>query len=385
MNRVAHALRAAWLLAALGCAPAGVSAANGGPSLPAVLDDYVGYAEDDLPPHFRQILPGGTVTDSDNTPIDNPLTNSGATLGRVLFYDPRLSANDSTSCASCHLQETGFSDSLTRSIGFEGALTNRHSMGLSNARFYSSGHFRWDEQAEQLEDQALLPIQDAGEMGMTLPDLVDKLSAEPFYAPLFEAAFGSSQITSERIALALSQFVRSMVAYSSKFDTAFAGGGPPNFQGVFTAQEFIGLQLFQPVPGATVQSVGCNRCHTTVAQIGDQASNTGLDATITDVGAGNGRFKVPSLRNIAVGAPYMHDGRFNTLAEVVEFYNSGVQANPNLDPRLRAGPGGPPLRLNLTTQEKAALVAFLTTLTDERLLTERMFSDPFPLFHDSFE
>lgn len=122
-----------------------------------------------------------------------------------------------------------------------------------------------------------------------------------------------------------------------------------------------------------------------MAQIASDVHNIGLDAVDTDAGAGNGRFKVQSLRNVAVRAPYMHDGRFNTLAEVVEFYNSGVQANPNLDQRLRAGPGGPPRRLNLTANEKAALVAFLNTLTDERLLTEKMFADPFPLFANGFD
>lgn len=355
------------------------------PSLPAQADDYVGYAETGLPAHFRRDAPGGSVVSTDNTPVDNPLSNAGATLGRVLFYDPRLSANDSTSCASCHLQSRAFDDSLVKSIGFDGASTARNSTGLGNARFYAPGHFRWDETANQLEDQVLLPIQDAGEMGLTLPVLVGKLSAEPFYGPLFQNAFGSPQITSDRIAMALSQFVRAMVSYSSKFDQAFAGGGPPDFQGTLNAQEFLGLQLFQPVPGSTVTSLGCAACHGTVAQIASDVHNIGLDAVDTDAGAGNGRFKVQSLRNAAVRAPYMHDGRFNTLAEVVEFYNSGVQANPNLDQRLRAGPGGPPRRLNLTANEKAALVAFLNTLTDERLLTEKMFADPFPLFANGFD
>jgi len=365
----------------------GMSARAAGPepSLPAQPFDYVGYAETQLPAHFRQDTPGGSVISTDNTPIDNPLTNAGATLGRVLFYDNRLSANDSTSCASCHEQEHGFDDSLQRSVGFEGALTNRNSTGLGNARFYARGHFRWDETANQLEDQALLPIQDGNEMGLTLPQLVSKVSAEGFYPPLFQAAFGTPEINADRIAMALSQFVRSMVSYSSKFDQAFAGGGPPNFQGTLTAQEYLGLQLFQPVPGATVASVGCAACHGTVAQITANVHNIGLDAADTDNGAGNGRFKAQSLRNIAVRAPYMHDGRFDTLAQVVEFYNSGVQNNPNLDPRLRAGPGGPPQRLNLTANEKAALVAFLNTLTDQQLLTSKMFSNPFPLFADGFD
>ena len=245
-------------------------------------------------------------------------------------------------------------------------------MGLANARFYANARFFWDERAASLEAQVLQPIQDATEMGMTLPNVIAKLSVTTYYPALFTAAFGSGDITSDRVSLALAQFVRSLVSVHSKFDRAFGVNGVPNFAATFTAQELAGQDLFNG-------RAGCARCHGTNAHISDNTHNTGLDATITDVGAGNGRFKAPSLRNIAVRAPYMHDGRFQTLEQVVAFYDSGVQNNPGLDNRLRGGPGGngPPLRLNMSAAERASLVAFLGTLTDNTFLADARFSSPF--------
>lgn len=337
------------------------------------------YANPNLPRHFTN----ANTTALDNTPANNPITNQGATLGRVLFYDSQLSANNTISCASCHQQTHGFSDPEQLSSGFDGGFTGRHSMSLANARYYENGRFFWDERAASLEAQTLIPIQDHIEMGMNLDDLVEKLQDLPYYPILFERAFGDTVITSDRIALALSQFVRSMVSYQSKYDTGLrqAGGAAPNQLPNFTAVENLGLQIFtDPQRGA------CAGCHNGPLQTGIGAQNNGLDATTTDQGLGavtgnradDGKFKSPSLRNIAITAPYMHDGRFATLAQVVEHYNSGVQAHPNLDPRLRGGPGNPqPRRLNLTQQEKDALIAFLNTLTDERFLTDEKFSDPF--------
>jgi cytochrome c peroxidase len=205
-------------------------------------------------------------------------------------------------------------------------------------------------------------------MGLTLPDAVTKLRATTYYAALFQAAFGSPDITSDRVAQALAQFVRAMVSTNTKYDRAFTGG-PPNFTAVFTANELAGQQLFNGI-------AGCARCHQTAAFASDNAHNTGLDATVTDVGAGAGRFKAPSLRNVALRGRYMHDGRFTSLEQVVEFYNSGVQNNPNLDPRLRA-PNGQPVRLNLSATQKTQLVAFMRALTDSTLATAPKFSSPF--------
>lgn len=319
-----------------------------------------------LPNHF---LANGTAQE-DNTPNNNPVTNDGATLGRVLFYDTQLSRNNTISCASCHVQENGFSDPNRFSLGFNGGRTPRNSMGLANANFYENGRFFWDERASTLEEQVLIPLQDEVEMGLTLTEMVEKVSDDAYYAVLFRRAFGDEEVTSDRVSRALSQFVRSMVSYESKYDVGLAqtNNQQANFPN-FTASENMGKNLFFS------NRTRCSDCHDTNAFVGDQARNNGLDATITDEGAGQGRFKVNSLRNIELTAPYMHDGRFNTLEEVVEFYNSGVQNSQFLDNRLRQGNN--PRRLNLTNQEKQALVDFLVTLTDNNFVTDEKFANPF--------
>ncbi|MEN0653148.1 MULTISPECIES: cytochrome-c peroxidase [Hyphobacterium] len=343
------------------------------PILPEVSFLYAD-ADVNLPNYYRN----GPVAAADNTPIGNRITNAGATLGRVLFYDRRLSLNNAVSCASCHVQALGFSDDGQFSTGFEGGLTGRHSPGLTNARYYDRGHFFWDERADTLEDQVLVPIPNEVEMGLPLDQAVARVAAEDFYAGLFTDAFGDAGVTSERMALAMAQFVRSMTSHNSRFDQALDAGpvGSAAFQAQLTEQEYLGLQLFMPVPGSDIQALNCGACHTTLAHISDDIHNIGLDATNdADAGAGNGAFKAPSLRNVGVRTEFMHDGRFTTLAEVVEFYNSGVQNTPGLDNRMRQGPN--PQRLNLTDEEKAALEAFLHTLTDQDFLTDPRFSDPF--------
>lgn len=335
------------------------------------------YANPTLPPHLTTPLIVGQI----NTPPGNPITDPGATLGRVLFHDKRLSANQSVSCASCHQAAHGFSDPRRFSVGFDGRQTDRNSMGLTNARYYLRQSFFWDERAATLEQQVLLPIQNELEMGMTLDLLVTRLSAEPFYAELFTAAFGTPTVTSGRVSRALAQFVRSIVSGGSKYDRGVA----TNFSN-FTPQENEGRQIFQGPVG------GCARCHGSDNFVpGNAIFNNGLENPYIDKGLGavtglasdEGFFKVPSLRNIELTAPYMHDGRFATLEQVVEFYNSGVVDHPNLSPALRLPPGPPgsppppPRRLNLTAAQKAALVAFMRTLTDTAVTTDPKFSDPF--------
>jgi plastocyanin len=201
-------------------------------------------------------------------------------------------------------------------------------------------------------------------MGMSLDTLVLKLRATTFYPALFAGAFGTPQITSDRISRALAQYIRSFVSGNSRYDRAVRGEAAT----VLTSQEQQGEQLFR--------TAGCAQCHTTVAQISDGAHNVGLDATNVDVGTGRGAVKVPSLRNVAARPRYMHDGRLTSLEQVIDFFDSGVQANPDLDPRLK-GPDGSPRRLGLTLDQKASLVAFLKTLTDSTFLTDVRFSDPF--------
>lgn len=334
------------------------------------------YAQLNLPAHLLV----ATIVAQDNEPVTNPVTDAGAELGRVLFYDQRLSRNGSISCASCHQAEHGFSDPRPFSVGFAGGLTGRNSMGLASARYYESGRFFWDERATTLEAQVLAPIQDEVEMGMTLDEVVTRVAAEPFYATLFTRAFGTAQVTADRISRALAQFVRSIVSTQSRYDVGVA----TNFSN-FTAEELLGRRIFRGQEGGAT----CNACHGTDNFVADRTFNNGLENPYIDRGVGaltgrpqdEGRFKAPSLRNIELTAPYMHDGRFETLEEVIEFYSSGVVAHPNLSGPLRAGPPDvvpvTPLRLNLTTVQKAALVAFLKTLTDTAVTTDPRFQDPF--------
>ena len=337
------------------------------------------YANPQLPASFL-IQP---ILGQDNTPATNLTTDAGATLGRILFYDKRLSTNQTISCASCHQQAFGFSDPRQFSVGFDGSTGGRNAMGLSNARWYQRRHFFWDERANTLEDQVLMPIQNSIEMGMTLEALTNRLAAEPFYTNLFATTFGSPGIDTNRISRALAQFVRSIISVKSKYDTGVSN----NFAN-FTADENLGRQIFLGQVGNPRAT--CAACHGTDNFVpGPALNNNGLEFPFVDFGVGgvtgnaadNGKFKAPSLHNIELTAPYMHDGRFATLDQVVEFYNSGVVNNPNLSPPLRVPPGGPnagqPLRLNLTTAQKAALVAFLKTLTDTSLATDAKFSDPF--------
>lgn len=347
------------------------------------------YSSLNLPAHFTNNAPGSplptSITGTDNEPGDNPITDHGATLGRVLFYDKILSANGTVSCASCHQAENGFSDASVLSVGFAGGTTGRHSMTLINSRWYQRGRFFWDERATTLEEQVLMPFQDEVEMGLTLQELDNLISQQSYYPDLFSNAFGDTIITTDRVSKALAQFVRSIVSFDSKYDTGRAqvngpGGNFPNF----TAEENLGKQLFfQTIPNG---GGACFGCHTTEAFISANPGpqNNGLDLTTTDSGAGgvfpnpifDGRFKTSTLRNIELTAPYMHDGRFTTLEEVVEHYNSGIQAHPTLSPAL-TDDNGDPVQLNFTSTEKAALVAFLKTLTDNSIATEPKWSDPF--------
>ncbi|MGJ8639318.1 MAG: cytochrome-c peroxidase [Opitutaceae bacterium] len=341
------------------------SSSKATPQLPKVPDNYSRI-------YWPEHLVSDELIEADNTPDDNHVTDAGALLGRVLFYEKALSANSTISCASCHQQENGFSDPAVLSKGFEGELTTRHSMGLVNVRFYERGQFFWDERAETLEEQVLQPIQDDKEMGLSLKEAVNRVSSLSYYPDLFKNAFGDSGVTSDRIARSLAQFIRSMVSTRSRYDLAEAN----DFE-EFTHQERHGFRLFNT-------RARCATCHEGPHFMGNRANNNGLKSSMKDggVGAATGRnrqwgtFKMPSLRNIEATAPYMHDGSLPTLEAVVEHYNSGVVANRSLG-RVLTNRDGSARRLNLSQREKEALVAFLKTLTDEHLLTDAKWSDPF--------
>lgn len=341
------------------------------------LDALPNYANPSYPVHYDN-----NVRSTDNSPSINRVTDAGATLGRVLFYDKKLSINGATACASCHVQAKGFTDDAQFSEGFAGAFTTAHSMRLGNANFYTGEVMFWDKRALDLEDQSTQPIKNHLEMGFDdahggLDSLLRRMRQLEYYPILFEQAFGSPNISENAMKLALSQFVRSMVSSDSKFDQGFAqvfntgqpGAGVGTPFSNFTAAENMGKALFlQPPPQGGAGCAGCHQPPTFT--LAANSRNNGLDATGTTI------FKAPSLKNVAAAGHYMHDGRLATLADVVEHYNSGIQPSPQLDNRLR-GPNGQPLRLNLSQAQKDALVAFLTTLTDNSLNSAEKFASPF--------
>ena len=339
------------------------------------LDNYANPA---LPAYYD-----ATVATLDNTPNNNPVNDRVATLGRALFYDKRLSVNDTTSCAACHQQANGFDDPRRFSTGFSGtAFTSAHAMRLGNIKYYRPGSMFWDKRAASLELQVSQPITHPIEMGFDsahggINALLTKLAASTYYPDLFTLAFGNAAITEARIQQALAQFTRSMISVASRWDTAYAQVFSATAQNRnlnaplpgFSASEELGHQLFMTGPGQG--GAGCAACHQppTFGLAANSLSN-GLDANETII------FKSPSLKSVGLSRAFMHDGRFSTLEQVIEHYNSGIQNGPALDNRLKT-PGGAPLRLNLTANEKAALVAFLLTLNDGSLTTEAKFSDPF--------
>ena len=369
-------------------------AAFGGIDVPMLPTKVLSYSRVTLPSY----IPSTALRVVDNTPADNGLTNAGATLGRVLFYDRQLSRNNTVACALCHVQKAGFSDPRRFSIGFQGKRTSRNSMGLANIRYTNlKGErpgFFWDERAATLEEQALLPVQDKLEMGMKLKDLESRLQKLPYYPPLFAAAFGSKTVTSQRIAQALAQFMRSLTSFDSKFDRGAAASKNGDLSAEFTnftPQENLGKSLFIDGLGGITET-GCAMCHVPPTFNMHKAFNIGLDAKSKDPGLGAlgrksndlftpsnaGKFKAPSLRNIALTAPYMHDGRFQSLDQVVEHYSARVHPHKNLGLAVEPDKTGKPTSgLRFSKKQKAALVAFLKTLTDRRLVSDSRFSDPF--------
>lgn len=321
-----------------------------------------------------------------NSPNNSTLATARATasvvaLGRVLFYDKQLSFNNTISCASCHQPQNGFADTSRFSTGFSGGSTTAHSMRLINLRNYTPGRMFWDKRARTLEAQTIVPITHRVEMGFDsshggINALLRKMRTISYYPALFRAAFGNTTINTTRISQALAQFERTIVSTNSAWDTGFAANFDARLpdRGInkpiasFTAEENRGRELFM---ARAPQGVNCAACHAppSFALTGNSRSN-GLDAAERRV------FKAPSLKSVALAGAFMHDGRFSSLEQVVEHYNSGVKLGPALDNRLRTR-NGQPRRLNLSEDDKAALVAFLKTLTDTTLATNPNFSDPF--------
>ena len=345
------------------------------------LDNLFNYDNQQVPNYITK----------DNTPNANQIDNKIATLGRVLFYDKNLSDNNTVSCASCHQQAFAFSDPLVTSVGLNGENTGRHSMRLINSRFSNEGSFFWDERAASLEDQVTQPIQDHVEMGFSgtngnpdFDDLVLKLSAIDYYQTLFEFAYGSSSIDENKIQRALAQFVRSIQSFDSKFDDGLIQVPNPNapFPN-YTTQENLGKQLFLAPPQNG--GAGCAACHAPPEfDIDPNTLNNGIigvAGSTTEIDVTNTRS--PSLRDVvnpdgSLNGPLMHDGSLTSLLDVINHYNfiPNNPTNTNLDNRLNP-PGSGPLNLNLTNNEKDALVAFLKTLTGTDVYINEIWSTPF--------
>lgn len=320
-----------------------------------------------------------------NYSYNSSSSNERVALGRVLFYDPKLSVNNTIACASCHKQANAFSDNVKSSIGFNHELTSRNSPPIQNLQngitFTGQGpaSLFWDGRAEMLNSMVLMPVTNHVEMGMADGnDLVNRIKDVSYYQTLFNDAYGNPEVTQSKIAEALATFVGAIQSNTSKFDQVIFS------QASFSALEQEGRNLF-------FTTYQCNRCHPTDNPGGYNTAlesafiNIGLDPTSADAGrasfTGNnidhGKFKVPNLRNVALTAPYMHDGRFNTLDEVLNHYSNNISATSNLDDRLMDQNTGQPIKLNISTHQKEAIIAFLNTLTDNQMTHDAKYSNPF--------
>lgn len=308
----------------------------------------------------------------------NPVSIAGVDLGRHLFYDPVLSRDSSISCSSCHKQESAFSDSNVQfSKGIDNQLTRRNTMPLFNLAWYPA--LFWDGRVTTLEEQVFHPVMDEREMDITWSAASARLAKNEFYKPKFIAAFGSHVVDSTRISLAIAQFLRTLISHKSKYDRVLAG------HDYFTEDEYAGfLHMNDMTKG------DCLHCHTSDADaLGTirSFSNNGLDSInnpklFKDKGLGehtlnpldNGKFKIPSLRNVALTAPYMHDGRFRTLEAVIDFYSEGVHESANIDSKMGSARRG---GVYLTEMEKCEILAFLHTFTDSVFITSPEHGNPF--------
>ena len=296
-------------------------------------------------------------------PRDNPLINERVSLGEKLFHEKSLSRDGTISCATCHQADAAFTDRLPVSNGIEKRKGDRNAMPLFNLAW--KHEFFWDGRAKSIREQVLMPIQDHDEMDESLDRICEKLTASTEYPALFRAAFRSPGISAEKISLALEQFLLTLGAHDAKIDRAFGG------KATLTDEEKRGFELFmtESEPRTGQFGADCFHCHGGALFTDHQFHNNGLDGSdpgrskVTNLPGDEGKFSTPSLRNVALTAPYMHDGRFATLEQVVEHYSSGIHRSATLDPNLAKHPEK---GLNLNTADKAALVAFLKTLTDEK-------------------
>lgn len=310
-------------------------------------------------------------------PVDNPLTVEGVALGRRLFYDPILSADSTLSCSSCHVIQLGLTDGKALAEGINGKQSRRSVPSLANIGYYYKGLF-WDGRVATLEEQALLPVEDTLELGHNWDLVEQELRRHPIYPDLFEKAFGvknPADIDRYLAAKAIAQFERTLISKDSKFDQVQRG------ETEFTVSEKRGWTIFFDGSDELPKSE-CGHCHVDPLFTNLEFFNNGIDSVggledFVDKGRGevthrkydNGQFRTPTLRNIALTAPYMHDGRMETLEEVLEHYISGGHFAENVNPNVR--------QLHFSERDKKDLVAFLNTLTDSVFINNPAFASPF--------
>lgn len=315
-----------------------------------------------------------------NISADNPTTEQGVALGRMLFYETALSANNKLSCATCHQQQHAFTDGRRFSKGFDDFVQPRNTMSLANLLWVR--HYFWDGRSDALEKQAEIPMASPHEMGQSLAVSAKKLTDKKIYAARFNEAFGSDSITGEKIVKALAQFERTLVSANSRCDKYLQE------QYKATPSELNGIKLFYDNPdlGKNVRGASCGQCHGGPKTYSELFHNNGLDSMPEDKGREDitgqtidrGRFRVVTLRNIALTAPYMHDGRFNTLEEVVAHYNEHIIPNKTLSTFLINNSNTlNGKNLDLTSEEQKDVIAFLHMLTDSSFISDKRFSNPF--------
>ncbi|HIP36528.1 MAG TPA: cytochrome-c peroxidase [Crocinitomix sp.] len=334
--------------------------------LPAGTTPYVL----DLPENLAQYLPEMEI------PADNPLTVEGVALGRKLFYEKKLSGDHTQSCADCHFPDKAFSDVVDFSIGIDGSIGTRNAMPVINVGWMNT--LFWDGRSVSVEDQAFGPVVNPVEMKNTWAKAVSDLQSDPEYPALFKKAFGTDVIDSVLVVKAIAQFERTLISGNSPFDK-YLRGEPTGWSEADILQAYQGYALFMDETKGD-----CFHCH------GDQYNplwtdnsfhNNGLDAVITDKGLGavtnnpndDGKFKTPTLRNLAYTAPYMHDGRFATLDEVLMHYSFGLQNSPTIDPLMKSVDAG---GVQLSVTERNLIKKFLLSLSDDEFVTNPNFSAP---------
>lgn len=364
--------------------------------LPADIVDYEGIT---IPAHYTVGMENGSPFG--NSIVSTPdITNEGVTLGRVIFYDKNISANRTLSCGSCHNQANGFADPIDLSEGFQGATGHRNSLSIADIGLNPYPGLMWDERSEDLVNMVLMPLNNGVELGILPDELVERFNDLAYYPELFTAAFGDSNITMDRIGIALAEFVKSIRPVTTKLDQALVAG---NFSS-FTSSEIAGKALFEQ---------HCQSCHAgVVTRVGGYPAtktalqslpggfflanfvkphNTGLDIDSEDIGymgvtndqSDRGKFKIPHLKNIEVTGPYMHDGRFETIEEVIDFYSEEIQPAVNVAFNINQYYSTvfplPFTGYGFTTSEKEDLIDFLKTLTDHGFNTDTRWADPFVL------